>query len=504
MAALASSSQAQAQPQLPKAPTGIQGLDEITFGGLPKGRPTLLCGGPGSGKTLMAMEFLVRGATEFGEPGVFVAFEENVKELAENFRSLGFDLDALQAQKKLVIDYIYVEPREIVETGEYDLEALFLRIGDAIDSIGAKRVVLDTIESLFTGFSNLAILRAELRRLLRWLKDRGVTAIVTGERGEGPNLTRQGLEEYVSDCVILLDHRVDRLIATRRLRIVKYRGSPHAPDEVPFMVTEHGVSVLPTSSMGLAHTVSSGRISSGVAGLDEMLEGKGFFRASTILISGSAGTGKTSVCAGFIDAACARGERCTYFAYEESPDQIVRNMRSIGIDLGKWAEKGLLRFHAGRPTLYGLETHLTAIHKAVSQFDPAVVVLDPLSALLGLGPANEVYSMSVRLIDYLKSRGVTTLLTNLVGGGENPELTGVGVSSAVDTWIVIRNLESAGARHRAVYIVKSRGMAHSPHVRGFTLTDKGVVLTEAPVPPTLAKAPQRRSPAASRGRRTAR
>lgn len=468
----------QTVPRLPKAATGIAGLDEITAGGLPRGRPTLLCGSAGCGKTLLAMEFLVRGAVQYGEPGVFMAFEESAEELAQNVRSLGFDLDDLAAQNKLVIDYVHIERSEIEETGEYDLEGLFIRLGLAIDSIGAKRVVLDTIETLFGGLSNPAILRSELRRLFRWLKDKGVTTIITGERGDG-SLTRQGLEEYVSDCVILLDHRVNDQLSTRRLRIVKYRGSHHGTNEYPFLIDESGISVLPITSMGLKHTASPERISTGVPRLDTMLGGEGYYRGSSILVSGTAGTGKTSLAAHFVDAACRRGERCLYFAFEESEQQMVRNMRSIGIDLARWIEKGLLRFHASRPTLHGLESHLVAIHKMVSDFKPRVVIVDPLSNFHSVGSTFAVKAMLLRLVDFLKSEQITAFFTSLTTGGSALEKTEVEVSSLIDTWILLRDLEAAGERNRGLYVLKSRGMAHSNQIREFGLTAKGFDLRDA-------------------------
>src|SRR5678816_1941750 len=361
---------------LEKVPTGIHGFDEITGGGLPQGRPTLVCGGPGCGKTLFAMEFLVKGALEFGEPGVFVSFEETSDELAKNVRSLGFDLDDLIARKKIAIDFVRIERGEIEETGDYDLEGLFVRLGHAIDSIGATRVVLDTIETLFSALSNEGILRAELRRLFRWLKKKGVTAIITGERGEG-SLTRQGLEEYVSDCVILLDHRVIEQISTRRMRVVKYRGSTHGTNEYPFLIDENGIHVLPLTSLRLDHGASTERISSGIPQLDSMLGGEGYYRGSSILVSGTAGTGKTSLSAHFANTTCARGERCLYLAFEESPAQLVRNMKSIGVDLGPWLKKGLLRLEASRPTLLGIEAHLAVIHKIVNEFQPQQAFLEP-------------------------------------------------------------------------------------------------------------------------------
>ena len=464
--------------ELPKTPTGIEGLDQVTRGGLPKGRPTLVCGAAGCGKTLLAMEFLVRGATQFEEPGAFICFEETAEELAANVRSLGFDLDRLIEEKKIAIDFVRIEPAEIIENGEYDLEALFLRMGFAIDSVGAKRVVLDTIEALFGGFTDQALLRSELRRLFRFLKDRGVTAIITGERGHG-SLTRQGLEEYVSDCVILLDHRVNEQVSTRRLRIVKYRGTAHGTNEYPFLIDEKGMSVLPLTSLGLDHAVSSERVSSGVPRLDAMLGGKGFYRGTSILVTGTAGTGKTSLAAHFVAAACARGERCLYLAFEESAGQLYRNMRSIGVDLEPQAAKGTLRMHASRPTLLGLEAHLVQMHKMIEEFDPAVVVIDPISNLVNAGTTADTQAMLLRLIDFLKGRGTTAFFTHLTSGGGTADMTDVGVSSLIDSWILLRNIETDGERRRGLYILKSRGMSHSNQVHEFLLTDRGVELRDA-------------------------
>lgn len=465
-------------PSLPKCPTGIQGLDEITGGGLPAGRPTLVCGSAGSGKTMFAMEFLVRGATQFGEPGVFMMFEENAAEIAANVRSLGFDLEKLAAQNKLVLDHVHIERSEIEETGEYDLEGLFIRLGHAVKSVGAKRVVLDTVEALFSGLPNHAVLRAELRRLFRWLKDRGLTAVITGERGE-QSLTRYGLEEYVADCVIILDQRIDEQISTRRLRVLKYRGTAHGTNEYPFLIGERGFSVLPITSLRLDHQVSARRIPTGIARLDEMLGGKGVFRGSSTLVSGSPGTGKTSIGAMFIDAACRRGERVLLFAYEESSAQIVRNMGSIGIDIGSWVEKGLLQIHSSRPTLHGLEQHLVMMHDAVSGFRPGVVVVDPISNLSLDRNESEVKPTLMRLIDFLKQQQITTLFTSLTGGGgATPEDSQLGVSSLMDTWLLLRNVEFNGERNRTIYVLKSRGMAHSNQVREFVLSDQGIDLVD--------------------------
>ena len=473
---------AKPRPQLPKSPTGIQGLDEITGGGLPKGRPTLVCGGAGCGKTLLAMEFLVRGATEFNEPGVFMAFEEAAQDLTQNVASLGFDLQGLVARKKIVLDYVYIERSEIEESGEYDLEGLFIRLGAAIDSIGAKRVVLDTIETLFSGLPNPLILRAELRRLFRWLKDKGVTAIVTGERGEG-TLTRQGLEEYVSDCVIVLDHRVSEQTSSRRMRVVKYRGSTHGTNEYPFLIDEDGISVLPVTSLILQHIASTARISTGIARLDAMLGGAGYYQGSSILVSGTAGTGKSSLVAHFAAAACQRGERALYFAFEESPSQIMRNMRSIGIDLEPWVKKGLLLFHANRSSFAGLETHLAMKHKVINEFKPQVVILDPLNSFVIGDNEIEVKAMLVRLLDFLKSMQITGLFTSLTSSGGALEQTDVAISSLIDTWLLLRGIEIGGERNRGLSILKSRGMAHSNQIREFLLTDKGVELCDVYVGP---------------------
>jgi len=462
-------------PGLKKAATGIQGLDEITGGGLPQGRPTLICGSAGCGKTLLAMEFLVRGSQQYNEPGVFVAFEENAEELAKNVASLGFDLADLARKKKLLVDYVYIERSEIQETGEYDLEGLFIRLDHAIRSIGAKRVVLDTIESLFSGLPNENILRAELRRLFRWLKDKGVTAIITAESGDG-KLTRHGLEEYVADCVIMLDHRVTGQISTRRMRIVKYRGSVHGTNEYPFLIDESGITVMPITSVNLDHPASTERISTGVPRLDIMLGGKGFYRGSSMLVSGTAGTGKTSVALHLAEATCRRGEKCLFLASEESKNQVIRNGRSIGIDLEKWVKKGLLRFHSSRPTFYGLEMHLVSIHKIVNEMSPKVVIFDPISNLTAIGSTAEIQNMLMRLLDFLKSRGTTSLCTSLTHGSGPIEMTEVWISSIMDTWLLLRDNEYGGERTRMMYILKSRGMAHSNQVREFVITDKGIDL----------------------------
>ena len=465
------------QTALPKTPTGIRGLDEVTQGGLPQGRPTLICGSAGCGKTLLGMEFLVRGATQYGEPGVFVAFEENAEELTQNVASLGFDLNELTRQHLIALDHIQVERSEIEETGDYDLEGLFLRIGFAIDSIGARRVVLDTIETLFAGFDNQAILRSELRRLFRFLKEKGVTAVITGERGDGA-ITRQGLEEYVSDCVILLDHRVINQVSTRRLRVVKYRGSSHGANEYPFLIGDAGFSVLPVTSLGLEHSVSNERISTGILRLDSMFGGQGIYRGSSVLVSGTAGIGKSSIASYCANASCERNERCLYLAFEEAPAQIIRNMRSIGLDLAPWVEAGLLRFHAVRPTFYGLEMHLATIHQMVEQFEPRLVIIDPVTNLLNAGTELEARAMLLRLIDYLKSKQITGVFNSLTGGGAELEQTEEGVSSLMDAWLLLRFIESNGERNRALYLLKARGMGHSNQVRELVFTDEGVDLVD--------------------------
>ena len=463
---------------LQKERTGIPGFDEITRGGLPAGRASLVCGSAGAGKTLFAMEFLVRGATLYDEPGVCMSFEETNEELSTNVASLGFDLNRLVAEKKLVLDYVFIERSEIEETGEYDLEGLFLRLGHAIDSIGAKRVVLDTLEALFSALPNEGIIRAELRRLFRWLKEKGVTALITCERGEG-RLTRYGLEEYVADCVILLDHRVQSQISTRRMRIVKYRGTFHGTNEYPFLIDEKGFSVVPITSLGLSHKASTEHVSSGIARLDAMLDGKGFYRGSSVLVSGTAGTGKSTLGAHFIEAAGTRGERALLFAFEESQEQIIRNMRSVGIDLEKFVRKGLLKFHNARPSTWGLESHLAMIHKTISEFAPSVVVIDPITNFLAVGDRTETKTMLTRLIDFLKSRQVTAMFTSLTSGGHELEDSEVDVSSLMDAWLLVKNIESNGERNRGLYVLKARGIAHSNQVREFLLTDEGILLIDA-------------------------
>lgn len=464
-------------PRLGKAQSGIRGLDEITGGGLPRGRPTLICGGAGSGKTLFAMEFLVRGASEFGEPGVFMAFEETEEELVANVTSLGFDLRDLETRKLLAIDHVHVERSEIEEAGEFDLEGLFVRIQLAVETVGAKRVVLDTIETLFSGLPNPGILRSELRRLFRWLKDRGLTVVLTGETGNG-SLTRQGLEEYVSDCVIFLDHRVVEQISTRRLRIVKYRGSQHGTNEYPFLIDEGGISILPVTSIGLVYQASTERVSSGVARLDEMLGGGGFYKGSSVLVSGTAGTGKTSLAASFAFAACARRTRCAFFAFEESAAQLIRNMRSIGVDLQPHLMDGALRVVASRPTVYGIEMHLVTLYKVVTEMQPEVIIIDPITNLVNVGSEPEVRSMLTRLIDFLKKCGITAMLTTQVSNHKSNEPIPLAVSSLIDTWLRLEVIYSGGEFNRTMTVLKSRGMANSNQVSEFKMSSAGIELAD--------------------------
>lgn len=463
--------------ELEKCPTGIKGFDEISGGGLPLGRPTLVAGRAGCGKTVFAMEFIVKGAVHFNEPGVFVSFEESADDLVRNFSSLGYSLNDLMERKKIALDYVFIERSEIEEAGEYDLEGLFIRLAHAIDSVKAKRIALDTVESLFSGFSNEGLLRAELRRLLRWLKDRGVTAVITGESGEN-TLTRYGLEEYIADCVIQLDFRVREQISTRRLRIIKYRGSHHGTDEYPFLIDKTGISILPVTSLGLDHKVSSARISTGIPRLDNMLGGKGFYRGSAVLISGTAGTGKTSLAVKFVEAACKRGERCLYLAFEESAHQIMRNMKSIGVDLASCLKEGTLKFHASRPSLHGLEMHLATIHEIIAEYEPQIVVVDPLSNLTAVGTSVEVKSILMRLLDYLKICHITVILTDLIHFGETFARTREEVSSLIDTWILLRDTEMNGERNKVLSILKSRGMAHSNQVRELVMSDGGIDLAD--------------------------
>ncbi len=462
--------------QLTKAPTGIPGLDEVLLGGLPAGRPTLICGSAGCGKTLLGMTFLVNGATQFGEPGVFISFEETIQSLTDNVASLGFDVPGLIAAKKLAIDHVHIERSEIEETGEYDLEGLFVRLGYAVDQIGAKRVVLDTLEALFGGMSNEAILRAELRRLFGWLRNRGLTAIVTGERGEN-TLTRYGLEEYVSDCVILLDNRVQDQVTTRRLLIVKFRGSAHGTNEYPFLLDDHGITVVPLSSTSLQHRVSNELVSIGIPGLDAMLGRGGVYRGSSVLVSGVAGSGKTILSASFAAACCARGERCMFFSFEETAEQLVRNVGSAGVHLQPHVETGLLRFETTRPTSFGFEMHLAHMQRELDHFQPAAVIVDPVTSFRG--PNGDVHALLLRMLDMLKARGITTIFTSLTSTDERMAQSDFGLSSLMDTWISLIDIDSNGERNRGLYVLKSRGMSHSNQIREYLLTSEGIKLIEA-------------------------
>lgn len=464
-----------ARTQLAKTPTGIQGLDEVTGGGLPKGRVTLVCGRAGSGKSMLGIEFLVHGAVQYGEPGVCMNFEETEKKLTANVASLGFDLRDLVKHKKLLVDYVSIERNQIAETGEFNLDGLFIRLAQAVKAIKAKRVVLDSIEALFSGIADSAILRSELSRLFRWLEDQKLTAIVTGEAGVN-TLTRHGLEEYVADCVISLDHRVTEQISTRRLRVVKYRGTSHGTDEYPFLIDEDGISVVPITSLVLTHKALTDRVSTGIITLDEMMEGKGFFRGSSVLVTGTAGTGKSSMAANFSSSACARGERCLYFTFEESPSQILRNMRSVGLDLEPWVKKGLLHFNAMRPTSTGLEGHLAVIHRLITQLRPAVVIIDPITNLVSASGSYDVKSMLVRLVDFLKMQEITSMFTNLTFAGDPQERTAAAVSSLMDTWIVLRDSKPNGRPRRELYVLKSRGMAHSREARELIVSERGLEL----------------------------
>ena len=463
-----------------KSATGIEGFDDLTLGGLPTGRPTLVCGSAGCGKTLFASTFLVHGARDYDEPGVFVTFEERPVDIVANVASLGFDVEGLIAADKLAMEHIAIDPSEVAEIGDFDLEGLFLRLELAIDAIGAKRVVLDTIESLFSAFTNQAVLRAEIRRLFDWLKDKGMTTVITAERGDG-TLTRQGLEEYVSDCVILLDHRVHNQISTRRMRIVKYRGTAHGTNEYPFLIDRDGFSVLPVSSLGLNHKVSQERLPSGVADLDAMIEGGGFHRGSSILVSGVAGSGKSSLSASFAFAAAERGERAIYFSFEESQEQIVRNMASIGLDLAPHVASGRIRFISARPTFYSLEMHLAIMLREVQRFDPHVVVLDPISAFMESGDRLEVPSMLLRMVDFLKNRGISAIFTHLMHDQNGNVATDAGLSSLMDGWILMLNREVNGEFNRELYLLKARGTAHSNQVREFVMSHDGIRL----LPPYL-------------------
>ncbi|HCY88082.1 MAG TPA: KaiC 1 [Desulfobacteraceae bacterium] len=460
--------------QVKKSPTGIEGLDDITGGGLPAGRPTLLCGGAGSGKTLMAMEFIVKGISMFKENGVYLSFEESKNELFDNVASLGFDMDVFDAQQHIFVREIDLGMHDFVESGDYNLDGLFAQIEYGIDCVGAKRIVIDGIETLFSHFSRESIIRKELKRIFRWLKGKGVTALITSEQGGTPgSITRHGIEEYISDCVIILDHRITEQVATRRLHIQKYRGARHGTNEYPFLITDNGISVFPITATQLDHDASSQQVSTGIQKLDDMFRG-GYYKGSSILITGTAGTGKSSLVSYFANAVCGDNEKCLYFAFEESARQIVRNMGSIGMDLQGFIDKGLLKIHAARPMLQGLEMHLLTMHEIIEKEQPSAVILDPVSNLDSIGSVLDVKLMFIRVIDYLKQNGITALYTALTPGDSMPEATDVGISSIMDTWILLQNLERNGQRERSLYIMKSRGLGHSNKIRKFRISDNGI------------------------------
>ena len=464
--------------RLQKSPTGIDGFDEITEGGLPKSRVTLISGGTGSGKTLLGLDFLVNGVIKYHEPGVFMSFEETEDEIYQDVASLNLDLRALVARKAIRFEHVVLERQEIQEKGEFNLEGLFIRLELAIDTIGAKRVVLDSIESLFAGIIDGGILRLEIKRLFGWLKRKQVTVVITGEQWQN-SFTRHGLEEFISDCIILLDNRVRQQVSTRRIRVIKYRGSNHGTNEYPFVIDNNGLSVIPITATGLDHPGTAEKVSTGIPSLDKLFKGGGYTRGSTILISGTAGTGKTSLAAAFTDASCSRGERCLYLSYEESPGQLIQNMSSIDFDLEKWSKKGLLKIVSTRPAFFGLETHLLDLYKLLADFKPQAVVIDPITSLIGQADTTEIQSMLTRMIDALKSRGITGLFTSLVPSTAQNDTSGeIGVSSLIDTWIVVRELEEneGKRRTRGLYIVKSRGTAHSSDVQKMIVRDDGLHL----------------------------
>jgi circadian clock protein KaiC len=464
--------------QLLKCPTGIKGFDEITEGGLPKNGTTLVSGNAGSGKTLFGIDFLIKGATDYNEPGILMSFEETEDELYKDVASLNMDLSGLVSRKKIVLENVVLERKDIQEN-DFNLEGIFVRLEYAIDSIGAKRVVLDSLESLFAGITDIGILRLEIKRLFRWLKEKKVTAIVTGETGQNGSYTRHGLEEYISDCIILLDNRIRDEMATRRVRVIKYRGSSHGTSEYPFVIDNEGLSVIPITSAGLAQPGTDKKVSTGIPSLDKLFKSKGYTRGSTILASGTAGSGKTSFAGAFALESCKRGERCLYFSYEESSGQLIQNLLSIGIDLAPWVEKGLLKIVSLRPSFLGLELHLLNVYKLVDSFKPKAVVVDPLTSLVGEGEYREVSSMITRMIDLFKSRSITTFFTSLVSATFQSNTSGeIGVSSLIDTWIVVRVVEDNEGRKRTreVFIVKSRGSNHDSDVHKFILSDNGIIV----------------------------
>ncbi|WP_240236172.1 circadian clock protein KaiC [Nocardioides sp. CFH 31398] len=465
---------------LEKAATGIEGFDDITFGGLPRARATIVTGAAGSGKSMFGVEFLAQGARAYGEPGVLLSFEETADELVANAASIGVDLRAMADEGTLVVDSAAGDLDDLVQSGAFDLEGLLLRLAAAIDAVGARRVVLDTVETLFSTLPDETTVRREFARLLRWLKERDLTVVVTAERGQQGRLTRHGIEEYVSDCVVVLDHRVEDEVATRRMRVAKYRGSPHGTNEFPFLISGRGLVVMPLHHDELTE-VSEERVSLGIPELDTMVGG-GVFRGSTIMISGSAGTGKTSIAACAADAACRRGEKALFLSFEEPSGQVVRNMRSIGLDLQHWIDKGLLVVQHMRPAITGLEAHLASLHMILDEHPAEVVVLDAVASL-SRGVASYASASAVaRDIAMLRLRGATTVLTALAGTHDDPH-TDVSASSLVDAWLLVRNVENDGERNRLLMTIKNRGSFHSNQVREFLLTDDGPRLVDVFVGP---------------------
>ena len=459
--------------ELEKTPTGIQGLDHVTYGGLPAGRPTLVCGGPGCGKTVLGMEFLIRGALEYDQPGLFISFEESEEALLENLSSLTFPVRELVSQDKIRINQIFVDHLQVLQAGNFSLDGLLIQLEHGVKQTGAKRVVLDTLGKIFSVLADSAMLRREIARLFQWLRDQDLTAVVTAEEGRG-SLSRYGFEEYVSDCVIVLDHRIKDQISKRRLRIVKYRGSNHVKDEIPFLIGERGLSVFPITTALLDHQVGRERVSTGVESLDEMFGGEGYYRGSTVLVTGKAGTGKSSLASAFAAAACERGERALYLAFEESPSQLMRNMESVGIKLAEKQTGGNLEIHAFRPSLRGLEEHLINISQLVETFQPTCVVMDPITGLVEIGSEREVKSMLTRTLDLLKSKGITLFFTALISGSGRPDETDARVSSLMDTWIGLDYEDEDHTRRRMIHIIKSRGMDHSAEKREFMITSEGL------------------------------
>ncbi|MBA3285861.1 MAG: circadian clock protein KaiC [Nitrosopumilus sp.] len=472
---LKTKNQSQKSKPLKKCPTGIIGLDEITFGGLPKNRCTLICGGAGSGKSIFGIEFVIRGAEFYKEPGLFVAFEENEEELNQNITSLGFNIKELIDSNLLVLDYVHIDRAEFKEIGSYNLDGLFIRLSDSIDRFKIKRVVLDTIEVLFGNFTNEIILRSELQRLFRWFKEKNVTVVVTAEQGVN-TFSRYGLEEYVADCVILLDNRMHQQISTRRLRVAKYRGSSHGNNEYPFIINDSGISIIAITSIKLDYPVSNKHVSSGIKQLDTMFGDKGFYSGSSILVSGAAGNGKTSIAASFSNGTCELGKKCFYFTLDESVDQIIRNMNSIGIDLSQWINKDLLRFHAINPYTAGLEAHLADIQRLTNEFNPSVVIIDPIANLKILGPLNEVQGILSILVNFFKNKQITTMFTSLVPEEKFGYVVEEGISNLMDTWVFLQYIHGEGERNRGISILKSRGMSHSNQLREVILSDKGIHL----------------------------